>query len=227
MILAARRHYHDHILSNTFQALPRVRSLFLSPFPTSNSSSSTTATTTTAATTTTTNTTMDNTIMKSRTGTRAHYHATPQLLTASSSPKVEKVFQKILQLDLFEVHMLTELVNEKMGMKPLTDAQRAAMAAGGIGRGAGGGSKGSGAEAAEAAAEEEKKTVFDLKLTGFDAKAKIKVIKEIRAITGLGLKEAKDLVEGVPKTVKKDIKMEEAENIKAILEAVGATVEIA
>eukprot|EP00985_Skeletonema_marinoi_P014268 scaffold7207_cov94-Skeletonema_marinoi.AAC.1 len=64
-------------------------------------------------------------------------------------------------------------------------------------------------------------------LTGFDAKAKIKVIKEVRAITALGLKEAKDLVEGAPSTVKKDIKMEEAEELKAKLEALGATVEIA
>jgi large subunit ribosomal protein L7/L12 len=150
--------------------------------------------------------------------TKSYYHTTPQLC---ASPKVETVFNKILQLDLFEVHILTELVNEKMGLKPMTDAQRAAMA-GGRGGGGGSGRKGNEAEAAV----EEKKTLFDLKLTGYDAKAKIKVIKEIRAITGLGLKEAKELVEGVPKSVKKDIKMDEAESIKKILEAVGATVEI-
>lgn len=84
---------------------------------------------------------------------------------------------------------------------------------------------GDGADSAEAEVVEVK-TTFDLKLTGFDAKSKIKVIKEIRAITGLGLKEAKELVEGAPKTVSKDIKMEEAEKLKAKLEAVGATVEI-
>ena len=73
----------------------------------------------------------------------------------------------------------------------------------------------------------EEKKIFDLKLMGFDERSKIKVIKEIRAITGLGLKEAKDLVEGVPKVVKKDVKKEEAEQIKAVLEKVGAVVEIA
>jgi large subunit ribosomal protein L7/L12 len=74
--------------------------------------------------------------------------------------------------------------------------------------------------------KEEEKTAFDLKLTRVDAKSKIKVIKEIRAITGLGLKEAKEMVEGAPKTVKTDIKMEECEELKAKLEGVGATVEI-
>ena len=59
-----------------------------------------------------------------------------------------------------------------------------------------------------------------------DAKSKIKVIKEIRAITGLGLKEAKELVEGAPKVLKKDIKMAEAEELKAKLEEAGAVVEI-
>jgi len=72
----------------------------------------------------------------------------------------------------------------------------------------------------------EEKTVFDLKMTAFDDKSKIKVIKEIRAITGLGLKEAKEMVEGVPKVIRKDIKKEEAEELKAKLEAVGATIEI-
>eukprot|EP00578_Thalassiosira_sp_NH16_P006109 CAMPEP_0181117486 /NCGR_PEP_ID=MMETSP1071-20121207/22550_1 /TAXON_ID=35127 /ORGANISM="Thalassiosira sp., Strain NH16" /LENGTH=107 /DNA_ID=CAMNT_0023201881 /DNA_START=304 /DNA_END=627 /DNA_ORIENTATION=+ len=78
---------------------------------------------------------------------------------------------------------------------------------------------------AEAAVVEEK-TIFDLKLTGFDAKSKIKVIKEVRAITSLGLKEAKELVEGAPTNVKKDIQKEEAEELKAKLEKVGATIEI-
>ena len=68
--------------------------------------------------------------------------------------------------------------------------------------------------------------MFDLKLVGFDAKAKIKVIKEVRAIAGLGLKEAKELVEGAPKVVKKDIKKEEAEELQKKLEEVGATIEV-
>ena len=96
----------------------------------------------------------------------------------------------------------------------MTAAQRAALAGGG------------GGSAAAPAEVKEEKTAFDLTLTGFDAKSKIKVIKEVRSITGLGLKEAKEMVEGAPKIIKKDIKMEEAEEIKAKLEAFGATVEI-
>mmetsp|Transcript_47 Transcript_47/g.69 ORF Transcript_47/g.69 Transcript_47/m.69 type:complete len:182 (-) Transcript_47:403-948(-) len=142
------------------------------------------------------------------------FHTTAST-SASTANRVDQVFDKILHLDIIEVHLLTELVNEKMGIKPLTPAQRAAMAGGGGGGGA-----------AAPAEEKVEKTAFDLKLTGFDAKSKIKVIKEIRTITGLGLKDAKDLVEGAPKTVKAEIKMEEAEELKAKLEAVGATVEI-
>ena len=89
----------------------------------------------------------------------------------------------------------------------------------------GGGGGGSKKEEAKEEVKEEQ-TAFDLKLTGFDAKAKIKVIKEVRAITGLGLKEAKEMVEGVPSAVKKGIKKEEAEELKAKLEAIGAQVEI-
>eukprot|EP00594_Rhizosolenia_setigera_P014935 CAMPEP_0178964626 /NCGR_PEP_ID=MMETSP0789-20121207/15786_1 /TAXON_ID=3005 /ORGANISM="Rhizosolenia setigera, Strain CCMP 1694" /LENGTH=244 /DNA_ID=CAMNT_0020649431 /DNA_START=111 /DNA_END=845 /DNA_ORIENTATION=- len=80
-----------------------------------------------------------------------------------------------------------------------------------------------GAEGAEAAKEE--KTTFDLKLTGFEAKSKIKVIKEVRALTGLGLKEAKEIVESAPKVIQKDIKKDDMEEIQKKLEAVGATVE--
>jgi large subunit ribosomal protein L7/L12 len=80
-----------------------------------------------------------------------------------------------------------------------------------------------GAPAAAAAAAE--KTEFTVVLAGFGEK-KIQVIKEIRAITGLGLKEAKDLVDGAPKTVKEGIAKQEAADIKAKLEAAGATVEV-
>jgi large subunit ribosomal protein L7/L12 len=72
----------------------------------------------------------------------------------------------------------------------------------------------------------EVKTVFDLKLVGFDAKAKIKVIKEVRAIAGLGLKEAKEMVESAPKVISRDLKQEKADELKAQLEAIGAQVEI-
>ena len=81
------------------------------------------------------------------------------------------------------------------------------------------------AGAGEAAAAAEEKDSFDVILAGFGDK-KINVIKEVRAITGLGLKEAKDLVEGVPKPVKEACQKEEAEEIKAKLEGAGATVEL-
>ena len=89
----------------------------------------------------------------------------------------------------------------------------------------GGGGKGGGA-AAEEVVEEAQKDKFDIKLAGFDAKSKIKVIKEVRAIAGLGLKEAKELVEGAPKVILKDLKPESAEELKEKLEAAGGQVEV-
>lgn len=82
-----------------------------------------------------------------------------------------------------------------------------------------------GAPAAAAAAPAEEKTEFDVVLTGAGDQ-KIKVIKEVRAITGLGLKEAKDLVEGTPQPLKEGVGKDEAEDIKAKIEAVGGTVTI-
>jgi large subunit ribosomal protein L7/L12 len=139
-----------------------------------------------------------------------------------ASPKVEELFQQIIYLDMVEVHLLAELINEKLGVK-LSDAERERIARGGSG--GGGASSGDDDDGGKTEAKEEQ-TAFDLKLTGFDATAKIKVIKEIRAITSLGLKEAKELVEGAPTTVKKQIKKEEAEELKAKLEAVGGQIEI-
>ncbi|MFZ3072994.1 MAG: 50S ribosomal protein L7/L12, partial [Thermodesulfobacteriota bacterium] len=77
--------------------------------------------------------------------------------------------------------------------------------------------------AAGAAAEEKTEFTVTLKVTGAD---KIKVIKEVRAVTGLGLKEAKDLVEGAPKTLKEGVSKEEAEKIKKQVESAGAQVEV-
>ena len=85
------------------------------------------------------------------------------------------------------------------------------------------GAAGGGGAAAAAPAEE--KTEFDVVLTEAGAQ-KINVIKEVRAITGLGLKEAKDLVEGAPKPVKEGVNKEEADKIKATLEKVGAKIEL-
>lgn len=77
----------------------------------------------------------------------------------------------------------------------------------------------------QASAPAEEKTTFDVILTGFGSN-KIQVIKEVRAITNLGLKEAKDLVESLPKPLKEKVSKEEAEEIKKKLEAAGATVEV-
>ena len=79
---------------------------------------------------------------------------------------------------------------------------------------------------ADTAAAAPAKTVFDLKLVSFDDKTKIKVIKEVRSIAGLGLKEAKEMVEGAPKIFLKQIKQEQADEIKAKLEELGAVIEI-
>eukprot|EP00804_Cyclotella_cryptica_P002805 CCRYP_009339-RA/>CCRYP_009339-RA protein AED:0.47 eAED:0.47 QI:0/-1/0/1/-1/1/1/0/211 len=105
-------------------------------------------------------------------------------------PKLEELFQKIIYLDMVEIHLLTELINEKLGVK-ISDAEKERMARGGR--------RSSDDDDGDDSSKEEVKqeqTAFDLKLTGFDEKAKIKVIKEVRAITALGLKEAKELVEG-------------------------------
>jgi len=130
------------------------------------------------------------------------------------SEKVTTVFDKMKMLDSIEVNLLAELVREKIGFDIDPNEFGATK----------GSSSGGGAASVKEVKEE--KVLFDLKLTAFDAKSKIKVIKEVRAITSAGLKEAKDMVEGAPKVLKKDMKKEEAEELKAKLEAVGATVEI-
>ena len=86
------------------------------------------------------------------------------------------------------------------------------------------GLKGKGNDAAKKVEEKVEKTIFDMKLEGFDAMAKIKVIKEVRSFTDLGLKEAKDLVEKSPTLLKKGVTKEEAEAIIAKMKEVGAKV---
>ena len=107
---------------------------------------------------------------------------------------------------------LAKYLEETHGIKPAA----VAVAAGGGGGGGGGGA---------AAAPAEEKTTFDVVLKASGDK-KIQVIKEVRAATGLGLKEAKDLVEGAPKTLKEGLTKEEAEKLKKALEEQGATVEL-
>ena len=121
------------------------------------------------------------------------------------------VIEYIKNLKLGEVKALIEALEDELGVS----ASAPVMA---IAGGAAGG-------AAEEAAEE--KTEFDVELTGLsDAKAKVKVIKEIRGITGLGLKDAKALVEGAPAIIKEAVGKEAAEDIKSKVEAVGGKVTI-
>jgi len=127
------------------------------------------------------------------------------------SGQVKELGDKIVALTLMQAKELADYLKEVYGIEPA--AGGAVMVAGPA---AGGGA------AAEAAPE---KTTFDVILTGFGDK-KIQVIKEVRALTGLGLKEAKELVDGVPKPVKEGASKEDAEAAKKQLEAAGATVEI-
>ena len=122
---------------------------------------------------------------------------------------VDKIVEMVEQLTALELADLSKALSEKFGVTPMT-----AMPVGAI-AGAGGGE----------AAPEEEQTSFDVILTAFGEK-KLQVIKVVRAITGLGLKEAKDLVEGAPKAVKEAIAKEDAHEIKTKLEEVGATVEV-
>ena len=119
-----------------------------------------------------------------------------------------KIVDELSSLTVLEAAELSKMLEEKWGVSAA--APVAVAAAGG------------GAAAAEAV---EEKTEFDVVLAAVGEK-KIEVIKEVRAITGLGLKEAKDLVEGAPKNVKDGVSKAEAEEIKKKLEAVGAKVDV-
>lgn len=119
-----------------------------------------------------------------------------------------KIIDELSELTIMEAAELVKQLEEKWGVSAAAPVAVAA---------AGGG-------AAEAAAEEEKDE-FDVILAEAGAQ-KINVIKEVRAITGLGLKEAKDLVEGAPKAVKEGVAKAEAEELKSKLEAAGAKVEL-
>ncbi len=123
---------------------------------------------------------------------------------------LQKIVEELSGLTLLEAAELTKLLEQKWGVSAASLAVAAAPGAG------------AGAAAAPVA---EEKTEFDVVLTGVGEK-KIQVIKVVRELTNLGLKEAKDLVEGVPKPVKEGISKEEAETVKKKLEDVGATVEV-
>jgi large subunit ribosomal protein L7/L12 len=124
---------------------------------------------------------------------------------------LQKIVDDLSALTVLEAAELSKMLEEKWGVSAAAAVAVAAAP------GAGGG------DAGAAAAEE--KTEFDVILTG-DGGKKINVIKEVRAITGLGLGEAKALVEGAPKPVKEGVNKDEAEKIKKQLEEAGATVEL-
>ena len=121
---------------------------------------------------------------------------------------LEKIADDLSSLTVLEAAELSKMLEEKWGVSAAAPVAVAAAASGGGG---------------EAAAEE--KDEFDVVLTSFGDK-KINVIKEVRAMTGLGLKEAKDLVEAAPKAVKEAVSKGEAEELKTKLEEAGATVEL-
>ncbi|MGA9281020.1 MAG: 50S ribosomal protein L7/L12 [Pseudolabrys sp.] len=121
---------------------------------------------------------------------------------------LQKIVDELSGLTVLEAADLAKMLEEKWGVSA---AAAVAVAAGPAGGGA--------------AAAAEEKTEFTVVLASAGDK-KIEVIKEVRALTGLGLKEAKDLVEGAPKTVKEGVAKDEANKIKATLEKVGAKVEL-
>ena len=123
---------------------------------------------------------------------------------------IEEIAEKLDTLTLLEAAQLSKLLQEKWGVSAATAVAVAAPAGGG-------------AAAGGAAAEE--KTEFDVMLNAAGDK-KIQVIKVVRELTGLGLKEAKDLVDGAPKAVKEKVAKAEAADMKKKLEEVGATVEV-
>ena len=124
-----------------------------------------------------------------------------------ASEKITALIEEVKALTVLELSELVKALEEEFGVSP------PAMAAPAAGAGA----------AAEAA---EEKTEFDVVLAGFDAAAKIKVIKAVREITGQGLAEAKATVEGAPKALKEGVSKDEAEEMKKKLEEAGAKVEL-
>ena len=118
--------------------------------------------------------------------------------------------EQLVNLTVKEVSELAEILKEEHGIEPAAAAVAVAAPAAGGGEGGGG------------AAE---KTEFDIVLTSAGA-AKLKIVKEVKNLLGVGLKDAKDLVEGAPKPIKEGVKKEEAEEIKKKVEEAGGTVEV-
>ena len=129
----------------------------------------------------------------------------------SEENKMEEFVSYIENLTVLELSKLVKTLEERLGVSAAAPVAVAAAPAAG---------------AAAAAAPAEEKTEFDVILAGFDAAKKVAVIKEVRAITSLGLIEAKGIVEGAPKPIKEGIAKDEAEKIKKQLEDAGAKVEL-
>jgi len=123
--------------------------------------------------------------------------------------KKEDILEAIASMTVLEVSELVKMMEEKFGVSAAAPVAVAVAGGGG---------------AAAPAAEE--KTEFNVILKSFDEAKKIAVIKEVRAVTGLGLKEAKDLVEGAPKPLKEGVSKDEAAKIKEVITASGGVVEI-
>jgi len=121
--------------------------------------------------------------------------------------ELQKMVDDLSNLTVMEAAELSKMLEDKWGVSAAAPVAVAAVSGG------------------EAAAETEEQTEFDVVLTGYGEK-KINVIKEVRAMTGLGLKEAKDLVEAVPSPVKQAVTKDEAQELKKKLEGAGATVEV-
>jgi large subunit ribosomal protein L7/L12 len=121
---------------------------------------------------------------------------------------LNKICDELSALTVVEISELSKMLEEKWGVSAVAVASPAA-----------------GGEAAGGEAATESKDSFDVKLTDFGDK-KINIIKEVRAITGLGLKESKELVESVPGDLKKEVSKDEAEEIKKKIEAAGGKVEL-
>ena len=144
--------------------------------------------------------------------------------TTPPSSKIIKLAEEIVKLNMLEINDLGQILQEKMG---ISDQQLYGMGGGSMGMGGGGGGVNvattDAASGGAAAEPEAAQTEFSLKLDAFDASSKIKVIKEVRAATELGLKEAKELVEGAPCVLKKGLSKEDAEAMMAKIVAAGAT----
>ena len=128
----------------------------------------------------------------------------------SEENKMEEFVSYIENMTVLKLSKLVKTLEERLGVSAAAPVAVAAAPAAG----------------AAAAAPAEEKTEFDVILAGFDAAKKVAVIKEVRGITGLGLIEAKAIVEGAPKALKEGIAKDEAEKIKAQLEGAGAKIEI-